>query len=43
MLKRLFTLTFVLAFMVALIGCNTIHGLGQDLAAVGEGVQEAAE
>ena len=43
MLKRIFTLIAALTFMVALVGCNTIHGVGQDLEAVGEGVQEAAE
>ena len=43
MLKRIFTLTAVLAFIAALVGCNTVHGVGQDLEAAGEGIQEAAE
>ena len=43
MFKRIFTLAAVLAFTAALIGCNTIHGVGQDLEAAGEGIQEATE
>lgn len=41
--KQTFTLLFVAAFLLALAGCNTIHGVGQDLEDAGQGIQDAAE
>lgn len=40
MLKKSLMLILTAAFLVALAGCNTIHGMGQDLEAVGEGIQD---
>lgn len=43
MLKK--TLMFILAaaFIVALSGCNTLHGAGQDIEAIGEGLQDLTD
>jgi predicted small secreted protein len=43
MFKKTLMLVLTAAFMVALAGCNTIHGVGQDLESAGEGIQDAAE
>ena len=42
MTRRIFTLVAILAFTAALVGCNTINGVGQDMEAAGEGIQDAA-
>jgi len=34
---------FVLAAMLGLAACNTTQGIGEDLQAAGEGIDEAAE
>lgn len=40
MLKKTLMLILTAAFLVALAGCNTLHGAGQDIEAVGEGLQD---
>ena len=40
MLKKTLILILTAAFIVALVGCNTLHGAGQDIEAVGEGLQD---
>ena len=42
MLKKTLSWVLAAAFLVALTGCNTVYGVGQDFEAVGEGIQEAA-
>lgn len=33
----------LIALMVALVGCNTIHGVGKDLEKAGEAVQKSTK
>ena len=40
MIKTFLTLLYVAACLLALAGCNTIHGAGQDIEAAGEGIQD---
>ena len=40
MLKKTLAWSLAVAVLV-LSGCNTIHGVGQDLEAAGEGIQDA--
>lgn len=40
MLKKTLSLLLTTAFIVAIAGCNTLHGAGQDIEAVGEGLQD---
>lgn len=42
MLKKTLALMLTAAFLVAITGCNTVHGVGEDLEAAGEGLQDAA-
>jgi len=42
MLKKTLMLALTAAFIVSLAGCNTIHGVGEDLEVAGEGLQDAA-
>ncbi len=42
MIKKTLMLMLTAAFVFALTGCNTIHGVGADMEAAGEGIQEAA-
>ncbi len=42
MIKKTLLLMLTAAFLVAITGCNTIHGVGQDMQAAGEGIQDAA-
>lgn len=41
MLKKSLVLILIAAFLVTLTGCNAMHGLGRDIEALGEGMQEA--
>ena len=41
MFKKTLALMLAAAFLVAITGCNTLHGAGQDIEAVGEGLQDA--
>lgn len=43
MKKTLLLLLLTIASLMALTGCNTIHGFGQDMEAAGEGIQEATQ
>jgi predicted small secreted protein len=43
MLKKSLMLILTAAFIVALTGCNTLHGAGQDIEAVGEGLQDMTD
>ncbi len=43
MIKKTLIIACLAALSLTLLGCNTIHGVGQDLEAVGEGIQEATE
>jgi len=43
MFKKTLILMLTAAFLVAITGCNTVHGVGQDLEAAGEGIQDASE
>lgn len=40
MLKRIFAILLMLGFAGALAGCNTMHGLGQDIEKGGENIQK---
>jgi predicted small secreted protein len=40
---RLFTLLSTLAALLALPGCNTVKGIGQDLQKVGEKIEDASK
>jgi predicted small secreted protein len=40
MINKTMMLILAVTVLTALIGCNTIHGVGQDLEAVGEGIQD---
>ena len=35
--------TFVLSFVLALVGCNTTEGLGKDIKSAGAGIEESAD
>lgn len=42
MLRKLLTLALLGMFGVALAGCNTTEGVGEDIEAAGQGVQDVA-
>ena len=41
-MKRLFSL-FALLVVVVLTGCNTMHGVGQDIEKAGEAISNASK
>jgi predicted small secreted protein len=43
MLQRIFGALMMLVILGAIVGCNTIHGLGQDIERGGEKTQDAAD
>ena len=43
MFKKTFTILMMFAFVGALAGCNTMHGLGQDIERGGEKLQNKAD
>lgn len=43
MLQRIFAIVMVVGVVGALAGCNTIHGLGQDIERGGEKIQKKAD
>jgi len=43
MLKKTLMLALTAAFIVAINGCNTVEGVGEDIEAVGEGIQDSAD
>jgi predicted small secreted protein len=42
-LKRIFAVLIMLGILGALAGCNTMHGLGQDIEKGGESLQKKAD
>jgi predicted small secreted protein len=43
MLRRFTALTLLAVFAVVLVGCNTMEGMGEDIEAGGEAIEDAAE
>lgn len=43
MLKRITLLLLTATLLLLLTGCNTLHGFGQDMEAVGEGIQDMTD
>lgn len=43
MVKRIFAILIMLAILDALAGCNTMHGLGQDIERGGENLQKKSD
>ena len=43
MLKKIFALLALLGFAGTLAGCNTMHGLGQDIERGGENMQRKSD
>ena len=43
MFKRILAILMMLGFLGALAGCNTMHGLGQDIERGGEKMQDKAD
>ena len=43
MLKSMLMMALVAALLVAMAGCNTMHGLGRDVEATGRALQDAAD
>jgi len=43
MFKKTLMLALTAAFLVALTGCNTVEGVGEDIEAVGESIQDTAD
>lgn len=41
-MKKLLLMIFTLALGVSLSACNTIRGVGEDISAVGSGIDKAA-
>ena len=42
-MKRISWIAAVLAAAAALAGCNTVHGMGKDIARAGEAISGAAK
>jgi entericidin A len=42
-MKKGIALTLLAAFVLVLAGCNTVHGFGQDVAKVGDKMQESSK
>lgn len=43
MLQRIFGALMMLVILGAIVSCNTVHGLGQDIERAGEKTQDAAD
>ena len=43
MFKRIFAILMMLGMLGALAGCNTMHGLGQDIEKGGENLQKKSD
>ena len=41
-MKKFSLLAILAAFLIGLAGCNTVNGVGKDVAALGNGVDHAA-
>ena len=42
-MKRIISSIFLAAFALAVVGCNTVRGVGQDVQKVGEKIEDAAK
>jgi len=42
-MKKLFTILTLIAFAGLAAGCNTIHGMGQDIQTAGEKIEKASK
>jgi entericidin A len=42
-MKKSIALALLAAFALVLAGCNTVHGFGQDVAKVGDKMQESSK
>ena len=42
MLKKVLVISCLLAFVLALAGCNTVHGFGKDMQAGGQALSDVA-
>ncbi len=42
-MKRIFAILMMLGILGALAGCNTMHGLGQDIEKGGENLQKKSD
>jgi predicted small secreted protein len=43
MLKKLIFAVLTIIYLMALTGCHTIHGVGQDIESAGESIQKATD
>jgi predicted small secreted protein len=43
MLKKLVLLAVISAMLVAFAGCNTVEGVGRDIGALGQGIQNVSK
>jgi predicted small secreted protein len=43
MIKKIFSAVLVLAFIIALTGCHTVHGMGRDVESVGHSIEKATD
>jgi predicted small secreted protein len=43
MIKRIGTWLLVGIFILSIVGCNTVEGMGEDIEAAGESINDAAE
>jgi len=43
MMKKLLTIMALAAWIALLAGCNTMHGLGEDISKSGDKIQDKAE
>jgi len=41
-MKKLCVMLVLLGALLSMTGCNTVHGVGKDVQAVGQGVSDAA-
>lgn len=42
-MKKLLIIAMVLGALLSITACNTIHGMGKDVQAVGDGVGDATD
>jgi predicted small secreted protein len=43
MIKKITFTVLMALYIFILMGCNTLHGMGQDLKSVGESIEKAAD
>ncbi len=42
MIRKMLLIATILILIVSCVGCNTVEGIGEDISAVGDGIQDAA-